>query len=594
MEYKLYVVDIVVFIVTFCCALGIGVFYAFKVKKKTTAFDYFLTGRTANPVAAVISLVASFQSSLLIVGLPAEVYAFGSKYLIAGLGILFSYIVAAFVVVPVFHPLKVTSVYSYIYLRYHSNGMRYMSVALGITWFLLYMGGGVTFGTGLALASMIGIPLWVAIVLFTTVATIYTAIGGMKTIIWTDVLQLTIMVIGTVTILVKSSISAGGGAYVLDVAKDRLDAFDFSFDPRIRHTFWNTFLYGFVLFYFNVTSQAGIQRINSVSSTKAARTLLLFGGPLHCITLIVTGIEGATVFAYYYNKGCDILETDRIKNVNEIMPVTVLELFDSMPGLPGIFIAALASAGLSSISSCLGGLTAITYEDGIQVRFPNINTKKYTQISKVMVVIYGCINIGVALLISNLDGPLIQIFSGIQGIISGPLLAIFVVSLLYRRATTKGLYIGTLVGMVITAWILFGKTFVLKQVNERLPHGPTDKCDVSDTVLNLTTIATSLGSVFTNTTVATSFNNVTDNAQTESLGPFLENLYSISYTLIQSIGFVLTVSIVLLVSICTSPPKQIDERCMLSVEKFWSFRRKPTHNVIGHQEYHPDGEMKLM
>ena len=109
--------------------------------------------------------------------------------------------------------------------------------------------------------------------------------------------------------------------------------------------------------------------------------------------------QGVTINGYFTEKGCDPLASGEVPNINQLIPFTVMELFDSVPGLPGLFIAALAAASLSTLSSGLSSLAAVTYEDILKTFFPNLNEEKATNISKIVVVIYGVIAVAIAFLL---------------------------------------------------------------------------------------------------------------------------------------------------------------------------------------------------
>lgn len=190
-------VDYVVFGLMILVSLLIGVYFAFKDKKRNTTSNYFLGDRKLKAVPVGLSFVVTFQSSILILGFPAEAYAYGLQYAMQCIGVIAGYLIAAVIAVPIFHPLKITSVYEYYKLRYHSNIVRYVAVTLGVIHYTFYMGI-VMYGTALALDSVAGLPLWSSIIIFSSVAIIYTSIGGFKAVIWTDVFQSIVMLVGII------------------------------------------------------------------------------------------------------------------------------------------------------------------------------------------------------------------------------------------------------------------------------------------------------------------------------------------------------------------------------------------------------------
>lgn len=189
------VADYAVFGGLILVSVGIGIFFAIRDKKHNTSANYFLGNRKMKAFPLGLSFVVTFQSSIMILGTPAEIYVYGMQFGIVIVGVMIAFILSAVIVVPLFHPLNITSVYEYYHLRYGTNLVRYLGVLLGISYYTLYMGV-VMFGTALALESTAGLPLWLSIVIFASAAIIYTSIGGFKAVIWTDVFQSIIMFSG--------------------------------------------------------------------------------------------------------------------------------------------------------------------------------------------------------------------------------------------------------------------------------------------------------------------------------------------------------------------------------------------------------------
>ena len=558
--------DYLVFFATILISFGIGVTFAVLDRKKKTPTDYFLAGRSSSTWSVALSFVVTFQSSLMILGFPAEGYAYGIGIAYYGIGSIAAYTFAAIFIVPMFHPLKLTSVYEYFNLRYGDNILRYLTLAAGIMYSVFYMAS-VTVGTCIALEVVIGIPFWGTILIYTTVTAIYTSVGGIKAVIWTDVFQLIIMITGIIAVLVKTSIDAGGTAKTFEYAKDRLDIADFRFDPTIRYQFWNVSFGTFSIMLYVCYMQPAMQRVYSTPTVKTARNLYFITMPLYALFMIMAALEGATIFAYYFEKRCDILGAGIITNVNEILPFTILDLFQRQPGLSGLFVASLSSAALSTLSSCLSSLSAVTYEDIIKVKFPGMHPYKATKISKIVVLMYGLISMGLAFALSQIPGSVTSVFASFMGCLDGPVCAIFVLSAMFRRSTTKGLCIGAMCGAVVSFWINIGSMFTDLPPYPYLPSGPTDQCHIyeDDTSYNLT---------IANVTEPISYTilgeNITSTLKmdvtTDSLSP-LEKMYSISYVMFSFIGFIIALVVGILMSLCTTKPKKIDERCIFSFRK---------------------------
>ena len=581
--------DYIVFSLLIAISVGIGIFFACCRKGESTTLNYFLGDRRLKVVPVALSFVVSFQSSILILGVPAESYVYGMQFSIQCIGAVIAYLIASAIIVPVFHPLKLTSVYEYFPKRYGDNKVRFLAVAFALLFYICYSGV-VILGTALAMATVAKIPFWASVIVFTFAAVVYTAIGGIRAVVWTDVFQAIIMLAGILAVVIKCSLVVGGGGNVFYLGRSRFNFLDFNPDPTQRHAFWQLFLGSIPSFLYLTFSQTSVQRINSVPTKKGAKIMLYIAGATFAVSLLLALFEGVVVYAYFFNKGCDPIAAQILKNLNQVIPFTVMEVFDGLPGLPGLFISALAAASLSTISSALSSMAAITYTDIIKVYFPSTTEKTGTNISKAFVVIFGIIAVGIAFLSSAVNVPLVQLILTFMGAFGGPVNGLFLLSIFHHKATTKGVIIGALCGLAICAWILIGQNFSTGVKKAPfLPLGPTDSCrritantaitlDVteeqsimhhySDLLANTTTTVAFSSTLMDNhasfQNIIESVNSTESQAVTTEMSG-LQVLYSISYMYFNLIGTVITIVVGLGISMLTQPedPFDYDKRCVL-------------------------------
>ncbi|XP_060601480.1 sodium-coupled monocarboxylate transporter 1-like [Ruditapes philippinarum] len=452
------IVDYIVFSLTVLASVAIGIYFAFTGRKKNTTLNYFHGDRKLKYGPVALSLVVTFQSSIMLLGFPAEVYLFGYMICLFNIGQCAAIFLATKIIVPLMYPLKITSVYHYLQLRYGNNSVRILSVTIGIISQSIYMGI-VLLGPAIALQSVTEIPIWTSILCIALAAIIYTSIGGILAVIWTDVLQCFIIIIGILSTLIKGTIDTGGVSVVFqeNIKTGRLDMLNFSPNPTIRHTFWTVLIGSFIGSFSLTLSQSTIQRFNSTPTIGDAKKVLFIAGPVFIVMQTLSMSVGLVCFAYYTVNACDPISSGRIRNPNQIVPYMIAEIFRNYPGLSGLFISALFSASLSTLSSILAGLSAVTVEDFIRPHF-TLSDSFLTVIAKVTVVVYGGVGIAVAFIISQLEGSLTQILFSVMGAATGPLVGIFFLSMFFRRATDKGAIIGGITGIVFTFWICIGST----------------------------------------------------------------------------------------------------------------------------------------
>ncbi|XP_069104575.1 sodium-coupled monocarboxylate transporter 1-like isoform X2 [Argopecten irradians] len=530
-EFGFHVVDYVIFAGMISFSIGIGVYSACSGGGQKTTLEYLLGNRRLKMLPVAVSLVVSFESSILVLGFPAE----------------------------------------YFELRYKSKAPRTLGTVIGMLYYIFYMGI-VLYGPAIALEAVTDFPFWASVFIVAGTAIIYTSIGGLKAVVWTDVLQCLIMTIGMVVVIIKGTIDVGDFGKVLQINKDnlRINYFNFDPDPTVRHTFW-TLLGGSFIGYFGMTfNQATVQRVSSVKTLAEARKILYFSGPAFCLFGALVNIEGLVMFAYFNFVGCDPLEAGTIKNANQLLPYMVVRLFHRFPGLAGLFLASLFSASLSTISSGLSCLSAQTIEDFIKPRYKNMSDAKATAIAKVSVIFYGALSVTITALTANVSGSLSQISASILTCFAGPLSGMFFLSIFCPWATKKGFLAGGIIGMLFVLWLSLGLNFVTSAPSQPwLPSNPTDKCDFNSTIFNNTTTLMN-ASYFTDLPTRDLAERIDvyhkEMADFNAIKPQgLDKLYSVSFRWFGAIGVIMTILTGAIVSYFTDHPskEEVDVRYVL-------------------------------
>ncbi|GFR73666.1 sodium-coupled monocarboxylate transporter 1-like [Elysia marginata] len=156
-----------------------------------------------------------------------------------GCGLGLSYIVGLFTFVPLMYPLRITSVYEYLKFRYRSEAVRMVSTIVGMIATICFMAIALL-SPALALGASANVPLWISIALFGAVGTLYTSIGGYKSVVWTDVFQTVVIALGTAIIIIKACMETGGVGEVWRLTQEggRLDFNRFTPDLTVRNSIW--------------------------------------------------------------------------------------------------------------------------------------------------------------------------------------------------------------------------------------------------------------------------------------------------------------------------------------------------------------------
>ncbi|XP_072048595.1 sodium-coupled monocarboxylate transporter 1-like [Amphiura filiformis] len=475
--------DYAVFALMLSISAGIGIFHAFFGGKQKTTKEYLVANRSMGAIPVGMSLVASFMSAITVLGAPAEVYLYGTMYWWFAISYALVSLAVAVIYMPVFYKLQITSAYEYLELRFNRK-VRWLGMITFQLQMILYLGIAI-YAPALALNHVTGFTLWGSVWACGLVCTFYCTIGGIKAVIWTDVFQVCVMLVGFTMVIVKGSIDVGGLGEVWRISQDggRIDFMHFEMDPRVRHTFWSITIGGTLMWtaVYGV-NQSQVQRYISCRTINQARGALLFNACGLCLILSGACLCGLVMYANY--KGCD--PTGKLHSTDELLPYLVMDILGSYPGLPGVFVAALFSGALSTVSSGLNALAAVVAEDIIKPKF-NPNEKAYTFIVKGLVFGYGLFCIGMSYVASSLGSVLSAAFA-IFGMVGGPLLGLFSLAMFFPWVNSKGAAIGLLSGLGVSFWVGIG-ALVNPPDTPRLPLS-TDNCTADITTMTpITTLA---------------------------------------------------------------------------------------------------------
>ncbi|XP_040040744.2 sodium/iodide cotransporter [Gasterosteus aculeatus] len=453
-----FLADYAVFSAMLLVSMGIGLFQALKKGPgEATADDFFTGGRSMPAVPVGLSLCASFMSAVQVLGVPSEASRYGYKFLYMCLGQSISSLLTAYLFLPVFYRLGITSTNQYLKLRF-GRGMQLLGSIQFLVATLLYTGI-VIYAPALILNQATGLNMWVSLFSTGIICTLYTTLGGMKAVIWTDVFQIIVMLAGFVAIFIHGTVLVGGPATVLEIAKNgsRINFNDFSVDPRQRYSFWSLSVGGAsVWLSMYGVNQAQVQRYISCRTEKDAQWALFVNQVGLCLIVSSAATCGIVMFAYYIN--CDPLKSGIISAPDLYMPYFVLDIFRNHSGFPGLFLACAYSGTLSTASTSINAMAAVTMEDLLRPRLRLVTQKKLILISKGLSFLYGVGCITVAALSSLLDWGVLQGSFTVMGVVSGPILGVFILGMFVPATNRLGAFSGFLVGFCGSLWLAVGTT----------------------------------------------------------------------------------------------------------------------------------------
>uniref|UniRef100_A0A8B9EAL8 Solute carrier family 5 member 12 n=1 Tax=Anser cygnoides TaxID=8845 RepID=A0A8B9EAL8_ANSCY len=489
--------DYVVFALLFLVCASIGVFFAIKERKKKTSKEFLVGGKQMSYGPIAFSLTSSFMSAVTVLGTPSEVYRYGASFVLFFLSYTIVIIFTAELFLPVFYRSGITSTYEIWYsalspflnksiITDDSHTLLFHELFLLQ---ILYTGI-VVYAPSLALNQVTGFDLWGSVVATGIVCTFYCTLGGLKAVVWTDAFQMVVMVLGFVTVLIRGTILSGGSTKVWEDAYEgsRLSIFDFDVDPLRRHTFWTIVVGGaFTWLGLYGVNQSTIQRCISCKSEKHAKVALYLNLLGLWIVLVCAVFCGLVMYSHY--KNCDPWTAGFISAPDQLMPYFVMDIFSSMPGVPGLFVACAFSGTLSTVAASINALATVTFEDLVKQCFPNLSEKRSTWISKGLCILYGALCTSMAAAASLLGG-IVQAALSIHGMCGGPMLGLFTLGIVFPCVNWKGAIGGLLTGITLAFWAGIGSFIYPAPPTKTLPlELSTLNCTLANTTSLLTTVA---------------------------------------------------------------------------------------------------------
>ncbi|XP_055608321.1 sodium-coupled monocarboxylate transporter 2-like [Uranotaenia lowii] len=477
--------DYTIFCAMLVVCILIGIYFGWQDHQKqkrrknsrrgSEALDYLVGNRKLKIFPVAMSLVASFISGIALMGASTETYLYGMNFMYIFCAIILMAISMNFIFLPVFHELQITSVYEYLEMRFDKK-IHILGSVLFTLATLLHLPI-VIYVPALAFNQVSGVNVHFITTTVCLVCIFYTGLGGIKAVVWTDVIQTLVMVGALVLMVVKGTSDIGGLGVLIErnSASGRIEKPNFSLDPTERITIWSViFGGGFFWIAKNSIHQMMIQRYLSLPTFRdAQKALILF--TIGIIILIMTCLyNGLLIYATFHD--CDPLTTQLAKAKDQLMPILVMHVLGDYPGLAGLFISGIFSASLSSLSTGLNSLAAIVLEDFVKPFLKNDLSERQTRyLMRGTVLVFGIIASIMVLIVEKL-GTVLQLSMSLIPISLGPLLGIFLMGLLVPRIDGKCALAGSCTGLLVMAYIVIRAQIAI--ASKELVH-PTKPVSVS-------------------------------------------------------------------------------------------------------------------
>lgn len=442
-------IDLAVIVVYVAICMVLGAWFGGQSKGLK---GYFLGESNIPAWAVMISIVATETSTATFLSVPGIAFKPGGNftYLQLAIGYLAGRVIVAYVLLPAYFRGEILTAYQVLQQRFGGPTKTTASILFLIT---RTLGDGLRlFLAALVLGEMTGCSLGVAIVIMGVTTIIYTFLGGMKAVIWTDVFQFIIYIIGAIAALaiMIGKIPGGWDELVrIGMADHKFQMFDFRFDLSLPFTFWAGVIGGMVL---NTAThgadQLMVQRYLSARSQKQAAGALIVSGFVvfaQFALFLLIGVGLAVLFQSHPPVPPPRTDGEFIAFINRDLP----------HGLIGLVVAAIFSAAMSTLSSSLNASAATTVSDLYRPLVPDAGERHLLRASRGLTVVWGLAQMSVAFGAIGLKNNVVENALAIASFVTGIVLGLFLLGVLTRSVGQRAALTGLVVGLTAVTAVKF-------------------------------------------------------------------------------------------------------------------------------------------
>ncbi|MBD5286717.1 MAG: sodium:solute symporter [Muribaculaceae bacterium] len=449
----------------------IGIIVWVMKQKQNNADDYFLGGKDATWIAIGASIFASNIGSEHLIGLAGSGAASGmamAHWEIQGWMIL----LLGWVFVPFYSRSMVITMPQFLEKRYNPASRTILSVISLISYVLTKVAvtvyaGGLVFQQVFGIESLWGIDFfWIAAIGLVVITALYTIFGGMKSVLYTSVLQTPILLLGSLIILVLGLKELGGWDQMMAICSEvKVNEYGDSMvnlirDNRDAQYPWLGALIGSAVigFWYWCTDQFIVQRVLSGRDEKQARRGTIFGAYLKLLPVFLFLIPGMIAFALHQQLGSFLpLTPEGLPNSDAAFPTLVAKLLPA--GVKGLIVCGILAALMSSLASLFNSSAALFTIDFYQRFKPDTDPKKLVKIGQaatVVIVILGILWIPV---MRSVGDVLYLYLQDVQSVLAPGIAAAFLLGVTWKKATAKGGMWGLIAGLAIGITRLGAKVY---------------------------------------------------------------------------------------------------------------------------------------
>lgn len=430
------ILNSIVIALYFVSLAWIGFYFS---KKQKNTDDYFKGGGRLPWWAVGLSIFGTSLSAITFMSIPAKSYSSDWSYMLVNAGILMVAPIILYLFIPFYRKLNVTTAYEYLEQRFNAL----IRVICSVAFILFQIGrmGVVMYLPAIALNVVTGFDIFFCIGLMGVLSLIYTMMGGIEAVVWTDALQVVVLLGGAVLVVILAALNLPDGFSGIITEANLENKFSLGsvdFDMK-QSTLWTVLI---ATFFTNLTTygtdQTMVQRYMTTETQKQARKSVLTNAILTVPATLLFFFVGTALYVYYKHNPTELSLT--ISDGDAILPWYI---YSQLPqGVTGLLISGIFAAAMSTLSSSMNS-AATSYVTDIHSKIFSISATNDLKIAKVATLLLGLAGIAFAYMMVTWEiKSLWDEFNKILGIILGSLGGLFLLGMITRRANSAGALCG--------------------------------------------------------------------------------------------------------------------------------------------------------
>lgn len=435
--------------------VGLGYFYREQADRK----DYFLGGQSMGWFPLALSTMATQLSAISFISAPAFVgirEGGGLIWLSYELAVPLAMILLMWIIMPKLYNAGFVSIYEFLEDHFDKYTRFLISIVFQVS---RAFGTGITiYAVALILESLMGMPFWAAVAIVGVVTAVYSLQGGMKAVVYADAAQMIIIFLGIFLCAAFGLYHLGGvDVFLENLDASRLDAFRFSsfgFDGDEFGLF--PMLFGGLVLYASYygCDQTQAQRIISAKDQKTVTQILLANGLLRFPMVLLYCLMGLVVGTLFVVSP-DFSAQEFAAQPDRMIPTFIVTYLPH--GVIGVLVVAILASAMSSLSSVINSLSAVTIEDLALLRGGELSEKQYVFWSRFSALSWSALILGFSFFGGSIASTVIEAINKVGSMFYGPILAVFLLAIAFRNVSARGANWGILSGVGLNLYLWLGE-----------------------------------------------------------------------------------------------------------------------------------------